>query len=169
MNDLLRPEDAEDPQDNSVDIELVAPPKMVITAKEADRAARAAGMRAVSARKLKSISELGQWVDQCGAFRMGLGMIAFTAEQLQDGIQKCAALDKDIADPEIRAHLLGISRDLTEQYADLAKALLKASEKAPVQSQPPAPQVPGPPPGMAITVEKGGAVQINGALPPKES
>lgn len=169
MNDLLRPEDAEEQQDNSVDLEVVPPPKMVITAREADRAAKAAGMRAVSAKKLKGISELGQWVDQCGAFRMGLGMIAFTAEQLQDGIQKAAELDKEIKDPEVRAQLLGISRDLTEQYADLAKALLKASEKTPAQSQPPAAQVPGPPPGMAINVGKGGAVQINAApSQPKE-
>lgn len=160
MNDLLRPEDAEEPQDNSVELEIVAPPKMVITAKEADKAARAAGMRLVSAKKMRAVAEVGKWMDQCGAYQTALGMFAFSKEDLQDGMQKCADLDKQIQDPEVRAQLLGINRGLMELYLDIAKSLLKASEKAPVQSQPPAAQVLGPPPGVAISVGKGGAVQI---------
>jgi hypothetical protein len=161
MNDdtILDQELAEEPKDNSVDLPVVAPPKMKITASQADAAARRAGMRTLKAGKFKGVAEFGHWVEQCGAFRMGLGMIAFTAEQLQDGIEKCAALDKEISDPEVRANLLGISRDLTEQYAELAKALLKAGDKTPAASQPTIPQVPSPPPGLAVQFNIGTANQ----------
>lgn len=150
--------------DETLEVDIpVIPTSVIVTAKEADKAAKVAGMRTIKASKFKGIATFGQWVEQNGALRTGLGLIAFTADQLQESLEQAAELDKELQDPEQRVNLIGIKRDLTEQLLDLAKALLKAGEKNVTASQPPAAQVPGPPPGMAINVQAGAAIQINSA------
>jgi hypothetical protein len=99
-----------------------------ITAKEAESAAKALGLSVVKVRRLSASRELGTFISQLGAVKIGRTMLAMTAEQLTDTIEQCDKLLADgELDPELRASVITTKKELLSQYIQVANSLIKSA------------------------------------------
>ena len=135
---------------NAKRLKGVGPISLTITAKDADDAAKAIGLRVVKSKLLESHAILGKFVEQTGAVAISRGMFLMSAEQAQEAADKCSELINEAPDMESKIALVKAHQGYMKLAQDAAKELAAASQIVTLQKQGPPPP---PPPGVIVNAE----------------
>lgn len=101
--------------------------KTQMSVADAQRAIKAAGMIKISARKIKAVTELGDYLEQIGVLSYGRACLAANTEHIRMALDECDNLrTKKSEDPDYRLNLVMAKEHLTARLTDAASALIKS-------------------------------------------
>lgn len=118
-----------DPRNSPDEMLPAVPGSSLMTDEEVDGAAREAGLLVLSARTVRALKKLGEFVDQVGLVHIQVGKILETEERLRKLADEAQACVEEAEDLEVRLNAIRAAKEVNVEVLKAAEIAVKIVEE----------------------------------------